>query len=93
MSILQWMWGLLPDTCEVDDCCREGVRGNENRVYPFKEVPDFYIVMCDYCHSEYLEGIALKVTGLKDMIIVRGSPIVELSQYKKRKKFEQPNCS
>jgi len=43
MSIREWLWSLLPDNCEVNNCSRKGVRGNENIVHG--------IVMCDYCHS------------------------------------------
>ena len=43
MSIREWLWSLLPDNCEVDDCQRKGVRGNENVIDG--------IVVCDYCHS------------------------------------------
>lgn len=43
-EIVAFFWGLLPDKCEVEGCCREGVRGNENIVGG--------IVMCDYCDAE-----------------------------------------
>lgn len=42
-NAMQWLWGLLPDNCEMPNCCRKGVRGNENIVDGK--------VMCDYCHG------------------------------------------
>ena len=50
-KILEFLWGLLPDTCEVADCCRKGMRGNEKISYPFDWEPDMYIVMCDYIRA------------------------------------------
>ena len=44
--LLEMLWGLLPDRCEVLLCKRKGVRGNENIVNG--------VVMCDYCHAETL---------------------------------------
>lgn len=41
--MLQWFWELLPDRCEVIDCERRGVRGNENVVGGK--------IVCDYCYS------------------------------------------
>lgn len=41
--VLEWLWGLLPDRCEMPGCKRLGVRGNENIVRGR--------VMCDYCHD------------------------------------------
>ncbi len=32
MTLLEWIWDKLPDKCEVADCARQGMRGNENRV-------------------------------------------------------------
>lgn len=89
MNLKEWFWGLLPDTCEVDDCCRQGMRGNENRIYPFVHSPEFHIVMCDYCSSKYERGELLRVEGLNDMIISKGSTLVELSQYRRRKNIEE----
>jgi hypothetical protein len=38
----EWLWGaMLPDKCQGADCCRKGVRGNENIVNGK--------VLCDYC--------------------------------------------
>jgi hypothetical protein len=57
VSFKEKLWSLLPDNCEVSDCCRKGMRGNENRIYPQPEVyPNWYIVMCDYCNSRYMDG-------------------------------------
>lgn len=39
----EYFWRFLPDKCEVDDCSRRGVRGNENRVGGK--------IVCDYCYS------------------------------------------
>ena len=36
-----WLYGLLPDKCEGADCCRKGMRGNENRMDGK--------ILCDYC--------------------------------------------
>lgn len=44
MGIIEWLWRFLPDRCEMRDCARRGVRGNENVVAGF--------VMCDDCHSD-----------------------------------------
>ena len=70
LKLLQWLWALLPDKCEVEDCCRKGMRGNENRIYPFKDnnpyidyMTDFYIVMCDYCTMRYNRGEVLNAHG------------------------------
>lgn len=89
MSIKEWLWGLLPDECEVKDCRGFGMRGNENRVYPFDHVPDFFIVMCDYCSSNYERGEVLQVQGLHDRIISKMSTVTDLSQYKRRRSFEE----
>jgi hypothetical protein len=45
--MFEWIWQWLPDKCEVPDCCRKGIRGNENRI-------DGRIV-CDYCHANMIE--------------------------------------
>lgn len=29
-KLLNWLWGLLPDNCEISGCQHNGVRGNEN---------------------------------------------------------------
>ena len=42
----EWLWGLLPDNCEAEGCCRLGVRGNENRLEG--------MVVCDYCDDDRL---------------------------------------
>lgn len=44
MGIREWFWRLLPDKCEMRDCRRNGVRGNEN------VLPDGTII-CDGCGS------------------------------------------
>jgi len=43
MTWLEYFWCMLPDKCEVDDCSRLGVRGNENVVGGK--------IVCDYCYS------------------------------------------
>ena len=40
---LQWLWEFLPDRCQVIDCERRGIRGNENNVGGK--------IVCDYCYS------------------------------------------
>jgi len=37
----EWLWSLLPDKCEREDCSRSGTRGNENRINGK--------IVCDYC--------------------------------------------
>src|SRR5215469_15192280 len=44
MKILEWLWSFLPDRCEMPNCKRLGIRGNENIIDG--------VVMCDYCHVE-----------------------------------------
>lgn len=44
--MLEWLWRKLPDLCEMPNCKRHGVRGNENIVAGR--------VMCDDCHAEYM---------------------------------------
>lgn len=87
--MLEWLWSLLPDTCETKDCCRKGVRGNENRVYPFDHAPEFYIVMCDYCSSKYERGEIVRVEGLRTMVISKSSKFIELAQYRRRRNIER----
>ncbi len=41
---IERLWSLLPDRCQMPDCSRQGVRGNEN-VIDGKRV-------CDYCHAK-----------------------------------------
>lgn len=43
MRFLDWLWSLLPDRCEMPDCPRLGIRGNENRINGW--------LACDYCHA------------------------------------------
>lgn len=42
-GIFELLWSHLPDKCQVVDCSRRGVRGNENRIGGK--------IVCDYCHS------------------------------------------
>ena len=92
MKLIEWLWGFLPDTCEVDDCCRKGVRGNENRIYPFGDLPEFYIVVCDYCNSKYMHGEVLKIDGLLPRIIAgKRSPIVDFRTKRKEKIIDRTN--
>lgn len=86
MRIREWLWSLLPDTCEVDDCCRKGMRGNENRI-KCHAYPEFYITMCDYCSSRYERGEVMPISGLTDMIMLRNrSGITEMKIYKRDKR-------
>lgn len=95
MRILESVWRLLPDKCEVEDCCRKGVRGNENLIYPFKDDPfvdymhDFYIVMCDYCTMRYNRGEVLNVHGSLPRLIThpKKGP-VDFNQKRKEKKYD-----
>ena len=48
-SFLNWLWSFLPDHCEMPDCPRHGVRGNENRVDGK--------IMCDDCTVRYWKGV------------------------------------
>jgi hypothetical protein len=41
------VWQLLPDKCEMPGCCRQGRRGNENRINGK--------IVCDYCHVKMLQ--------------------------------------
>lgn len=75
---MEWLWHFLPDECEISDCCRKGVRGKENRIFPFQFEPSFYIVMCDYCNSRYHSGEVLRVDGLKMSIAAPKSQVVDL---------------
>jgi len=45
MGAIEWLWNLLPDECEIPNCSRHGVRGNEN-VIDGK-------TMCDYCSATH----------------------------------------
>ncbi len=44
MKLLDWLWSLLPDRCEVPGCSRQGIRGNENWITGLG-------LTCDYCCS------------------------------------------
>jgi hypothetical protein len=45
---LEWLWILLPDRCEMEDCSRRGIRGNESIVL-WDGWPGGRRLMCDYC--------------------------------------------
>jgi hypothetical protein len=45
-GIFEALWSLLPDRCEMPNCVRSGIRGNENRVDGR--------IMCDACHARYI---------------------------------------
>jgi len=55
--IREWLWGLLPDNCEVVGCCRKGMRGNENLLTMFPLVD---VIACDYCTMRQHRGEHLK---------------------------------
>lgn len=61
-KILEWVWSLFPDHCEMPDCSKRGVRGNENLVDGK--------VICDYCYTRlYINDKTLHeelVTQLRD---------------------------
>lgn len=46
MKIIERLWRLLPDRCQMDKCDRRGVRGNENNIAG--------AIMCDYCHARLI---------------------------------------
>ena len=78
MNIREFFWAFLPDECEVSDCCRQGVRGNENIIYPFPEEQSFGIIVCDYCNSKYEHGEVLNVTAIWTRLIVKeGGSVVD----------------
>lgn len=41
-----WLWSFLPDKCQMPDCARKGVRGNENRI--------FGKLACDQCTAKMI---------------------------------------
>lgn len=41
--MIEFLWRFIPDKCQVSDCSRRGVRGNENLVGGK--------IVCDYCYS------------------------------------------
>lgn len=95
MKILEKIWSFMPDTCEVRDCCRKGVRGNENRVYPFPDDDlwkEFYIVMCDYCSSRYERGEVMGVHGnLPRLITKPKGTVIDFVRRQKEKKYDSNN--
>lgn len=90
MRFKEWVWSLLPDTCEVDDCCRKGIRGNENRIYPWEDDPDFYLTMCDYCNSRYMSGQQMRIMGLLRVVCRPGGKVADF-KYERRKRREDQN--
>ena len=73
MGIKQFLWSFLPDQCDVRGCCRKGMRGNENIIFPWPErYESIGIIMCDYCHSKYMDGTTLLVNGLMPMVHEQG---------------------
>lgn len=88
-QILQWIWKWLPDECEVRDCCRKGMRGNENIIYPFKDddlLKDFYIIMCDYCSMRYNRGEVLNVSGTLPRMLVNPKKVVSFETRRKQRR-------
>ena len=88
-QILQWVWKWLPDNCEVRDCCRKGMRGNENIIYPFKDddlLKDFYIIMCDYCSMRYNRGEVLNVSGTLPRMLVNPKKVVSFETRRKQRR-------
>jgi hypothetical protein len=89
VKLKEWFWSLLPDECEIDDCCRKGMRGNENRIYPWKDEPEFYLVMCDYCNSKYMSGELMKLDGISSRMIVRkGGRVADFNLRRKERENE-----
>lgn len=85
MGLIEWFWKFLPDACEVDDCCRKGMRGNENRIYPWDDIPDFYLIMCDYCNSKYMRGEEMKFVGLPRIVCRPGGKVEDFT-YRRRQR-------
>ena len=57
MSVLEWLWSFLPDRCQIEGCCRAGVRGNENVL----EIMGSPVILCDYCSMRYRDGEILSI--------------------------------
>lgn len=89
MKLREWLWRLLPDQCEVSDCCRKGVRGNENIIYPFEDdemLKEFYIIMCDYCNSKWVRGEVMNVTGTLPRMLANPKKIVDFKTRRKQRR-------
>ena len=89
VRLLEWLWKWLPDECEVRNCCRKGVRGNENIIYPFKDdemLKDFYIIMCDYCTMRYNRGDVLNVSGTLPRMLVNPKKVVSFETRRKQRR-------
>ncbi len=63
LSIMEWFWRLLPDKCQVPECCRKGVRGNENVILQATLTDDHgrilkirKLIVCDYCTSLFMRA-------------------------------------
>lgn len=90
MGVTEFLWSFLPDQCEVYKCCRKGMRGNENIVYPWPErYSQVGIIMCDYCNSNYMKGEILFVEGNMPMIARGSGVILSFSEGQGRKKREK----
>lgn len=89
-KLIERLWALLPDECEVEGCCRKGVRGNENRIYPFENdelYKDIYIIMCDYCTMRYNRGEVLGVHGeLPKLLCKPKTTVIDLRKRFRRKR-------
>ena len=48
MKMINWLWSLLPDKCEVMGCLRQGVRGNENNRNG--------LIVCDDCDCKLFDN-------------------------------------
>jgi len=89
MTLLERLWSLLPDECEVDGCCRKGMRGNEVINYPWPEqYEDIGIIMCDYCNSKYMHGDVLYVSGNMPMMVKGTGVVLSFGEVHRRKKRE-----
>jgi len=92
VTLREWLWRLLPDQCEVRNCCRKGVRGNENIIYPFKDddlLKDFYIIMCDYCTMRYNRGEVLNVSGTLPKMLVNPKKVVNFETRRKQRRQDK----
>jgi hypothetical protein len=70
--IYEWFFRLLPDQCEGDDCCRKGVRGNENYV---EVEPGVFRILCDYCtvnHQVKPEGQGVQLENGTMLVFSEG---------------------
>ncbi len=86
-DIQEWLWGLIPDKCEITDCSRLGMYGNENIIFPFSHVPDFGVVACDYCHSKYERGMVLRCDKIREIITKETDHLYDIERARRAKRI------